>query len=222
MLVSEAIDHIQDIIQNRNATKATRALEWLKSTMNEIDRRTRLTHWALVTYSTPFAITLTKPTCKEILDPISLDTSVAPTYTGVWTVVTTPPDYTQVLPLRFQSSDYQTSQFGIEISSKWQQGMVYVDTIRSLAIPSIVAQSIDLPDMFVYDLAVYGAARHGLIREDDYDRLNWATQKFEQALADFVQWDSRQGIANIRSRMRTQNILGDTLPYPVFPSNYSL
>lgn len=222
MLVSEAITHILDITNNKTPAKSITALEWLKSTMNEIDRRTRLMFWCLRTYHTPLDTVLSKPTCKEILDPIALDTSVAPVANGVWTLTTTPPDYTQVLPLRMQSSDYTTSQFGIEISSKWQNGMVYVDTIRSLTIPLIVAETIDLPDMFVYDLIVYGSARHGLIREDDYDRLQWATSKFEQVLQDLIQWDSRQGIANIRSRLRTHNVLGDTLPYPVFPSNFSL
>jgi hypothetical protein len=92
---------------------------------------------------------------------------------------------------------------------------------RKLTIPTATTETIDLPDEFVYRLSVYGASRHGLLGEDDYDRLQYAEAQFRNALREMTVKDGRDKVANAGKRLGGTSVNPLDAIYP-FPSNYSV
>jgi hypothetical protein len=214
------------------------AFNWLTATINEIQRRGRW-FWCYEEFTTPFPTPIVQgqnsyvtmpPQMREIIEPIFLDATFsgalpAPTKPSTWSTPTTPVMTEYVNKLRVQGMDYHISSFGIEFSSKWSTGLIYLCGYRFINKPVSVdnaSEFIDLPDDFVWDLAVYGSARHGLIREDDFKRLEEARRIFETAYSQMVTWDARHGIANASERMAAHSSVYEATPYPVWPSNFSL
>lgn len=129
-----------------------------------------------------------------------------------------------VIPLLKQQCDYNVREYGIEFSPKFNAGgAIWIRYFKKPPIPQHTTDSIPLPDQFVYRLAVYGAARHGLVREDDYDRLQYAKLEFAQALKEMREWDNRRKIANMTNRMTShlQSPYADYGP-GVFPPNFAM
>ena len=116
--------------------------------------------------------------------------------------------------IRFQRNDYQVDVqekklilTSVYNATSFVLGMLYY---RKMNIPTAltgVQSTIDIPEEFAYDIVVYGAARKGLLLEDDYARMKWCEGKFETALAKMVEDDNRRGVANMRKRLGS--------PYPV-------
>mgnify|MGYP006279446431 FL=1 len=141
-----------------------------------------------------------------------------------WTIPTKPWVMDYVLPMRLQDADYSVKQFGIEFAPKFNAGgAIWISYYENPTIPTLTTEAIPLPDQFVYRLAVYGAARHGLIGEDDYDRLQIAKAEFTQALDEMRIWNNRKKIANASPRAASQ-MPGRYYDYSpgMYPPNFSL
>lgn len=222
MLPSEAISEILRVINN--PARTTEAFLWLKEALREVQGRGRW-KWLIssAVRNASANLYLPLPTdCNELLDPVVWDS--AGTATDAWVAPTTPWDWSQKMTLKNAENRYQVNQFGINFASDITVGSVWVDYYRNITMPASSSENkaLDLPDQFCYRLAVYGAARHGLIGEDDYDRLNQAKEQFETALSEMRQWDARRGIANRVTGLQPVAINSMTVDGPIVPFNYSL
>lgn len=222
MLPAEAVSEIVDVVNNRNRTGS--AFTWLKATLYEIQRQARW-NFLLKDATIPFARSVALPTdAWEIVEPVYLDTAM--TTAGTWATPTAPWEFEKVRWLRTDKGDIRTSNFGIEFNTRWTTGTVWLKYYRSIVIPATAAatSALDLPEAFVYDLVVYGAARHGLTREDDYDRLKIAEEKYSKALYEMTVWDNRRKSANgiLTMTDHTNPALSTGDGTPIWPANYSI
>lgn len=221
MKLSDVIPAVVSLVNNPN--KTTEAFTWVKETIREIGGDGRwnflIKHQTRAFPSSTYF--LAKPTdCREIIDPIFYDSELSPA--DSWATPTAPWVFDKMGVFRLQSGDYRLSSFGIEFSSAYSSGAVWVSYYRNILLPTSSGDTndLDLPDDFAYRLLVSGAARFGLIGEDDYDRLAYVHKEFERAKAEMRAWDSRRGIANMQKRLagirEGNNIL------PAWPSNYAV
>ena len=159
---------------------------------------------------------------------------LALSFAGVWQAPAVIWKFEQVAHLRLQGFDYTlirnrpTPQEGVSttttivFSTRWTTGTIWLNYYRNIVMPTGAGDTndLDLPDEYAYRLLVYGAARHGLLGEDDYDRLKYSEQMYQQALAELREWDGRRGVANMNKRMSTS--ASPLLVFPAWPSNYSV
>ncbi len=220
MLPQAAVDEIVRIINN--PARSTNAFLWLQETLREVQGRGRW-KWLLNSGVCNLYASVALPDdYHEAVDPIIYDP--ATTATDAWAVPTTPWDWSIMQRLEERRGHYAVDRFGLNFSTAFSGGSIWLDYYRKITVPTTVGEStdLDLPDTFAYRLAVYGAARHGLIGEDDYDRLNQAKEQFETALSEMRQWDARRGIANRVSGLQNTAGLLSAPDGPMFPSNYSV
>lgn len=141
-----------------------------------------------------------------------------------WQIPTEPWRWDMSLPLRLQTKDYRIQEYGLELHPRFAAGgAIWHRYYSKLAIPQECNEVVPLPDQFVYKIMVYGAARHGLIGEDDYDRLNYAERMFETGIREMREWDNRRQIANIADRADSQ-IPYEYTPFGTgqFPPNFAV
>jgi len=221
MKLSDVTSDVVAMVGNPN--KTTQAFTWIKETIREVAGDGRW-NWLLKSQTNAFPSTtyyLAFPTdCREIIDPIYIDTSLSPS--AGWATPTAPWIFDRVGALRLQSNEYRISTFGIEFISTYSTGGIWLNYYRDVTLPTSSGDTsdLDLPNDFAYRLLVYGAARFGLVGEDDYDRLRFAQAEFEKAKAEMRAWDNRRGVANMSKR--AAGIRSESGVIPAWPSNYSL
>lgn len=243
MLLSEAKTAVAAVVNNPSID----ATEWIKSTLREIGGRGRW-FWLVKHVVAPVAPYLALPTdLHEIYEPLYLDTSATSlvyitttslpaglllspysTTLQAGTVATwTTPSAPWLFELKYRmergKGHYRVSSFGLELHNAFTSGgQVWMSYYRNITIPTATTEALDLPDDFVYNLIVYGAARHGLLQEDDYDRLRYAQDMFESTLKKMVEWDSRRKVANGWEAMRSRTPYQAPLDVLIWPSNFSV
>jgi hypothetical protein len=204
LTLAEARTEVLRVISNQN--RSTEATRWIQEAVREVQRRGR---WNFLQISAVrdmddvIPADATALVGNEIIEPLFIDTAQSGIGTA-WIMPTAPWKFDEINRLYTGKGDYFIDQtLGIVFSGQWRDlgGGVWINYYRTLDIPTVDAVEIDLPDMWVYDLVVYGACRHGLLGEDDYDRLKIATARFESAIKEMKEWDSRRGIANAARRL---------------------
>lgn len=140
-------------------------------------------------------------------DQLVIDPTVTTPVSSVWAPQKEPVDLSQIYELRAQRGDYRVEDGFLVIASQWSSGLVKMQYYRKTRIPASATDgTVDLPDEFAYRIAVYGAAKHGLLGEDDYERLATAQTIYQSALMDMVQKDARRKISG------AGHILGQPAP----------
>lgn len=86
------------------------------------------------------------------------------------------------------------------------EDFVLFDYYRKIRLVNDEESTIDLPDEFVYNLITYGAARVGLMQEDDFQRLQYCEQKYQEYLSLMRVWDARRNIADGVVRLKSRSI----------------
>lgn len=231
LTLGSARSEVLRVVNNTN--RVTEGTLWIQETIREIAARNPRLYHLVTDKVKDFAQTmsLTQPTVSgvttavvnEIIEPVFLSTSETTTWTD-WTVPSTPWVWENTYMLESHKGDFQLSAArGLEFHSRWTVGKIWLRYFRKMNIPTLDADVIDLPDDFVYRLIVYGAARHGLIGEDDYDRYNVAEAQYQEAFRQLIEWSNRAGDAN-RINVQKARGLYDSNPSTLwpFPSNYSL
>jgi hypothetical protein len=218
MLALTAVSEILRVINNQN--RASEAFLWLQEILRELQG---LGHWEYhrKQQQCPIAAYLALPTdFDELISPVFVDS--ATTLVPGWQSVTTPWKVENFPKLTFQKGDIRIDATNLMFHPRWSTGAVLLTYYRKITIPATVtdAAALDLPDEFVYRLAVYGAARHGLLGEDDFERLQYAEAQYQQAISQLKAKDARLKIANERQLMGGEGY-PETNMSP-WPSNYSL
>lgn len=231
----EVIPSILDLINNPN--KSLEAKEWVRETLREIAAYGRWNYLMTSKIHITGQQISFPDDWRETLDPLYIDTSYDITAmsgdwetASIWT-------FENLQRLRLQNFDYKIMNGqGIVLNTRWTGGAIWMDYYRDMTITPIptyqasegspvlpynpALEILDLPRDFAWKLLVYGAARFGLVGEDDFERLRYAEQKFAEALADMKAWDSRRGVANMKARLA--GITPDQEYGMLLPSNYSV
>ena len=236
MKISDVSAEILGLVNNSNYPLAT-VYNWIKATLYEIKTSLQGGRWDWLTTDMirqmdntnrflPYPTT-GNPATKyvyEIQEPILFSTTQAATTS--WAVPTIMWEFEKENALQSYKGDFRLSNtFGIEFNSRWNTtpGSVWLRFYREMTIPTSAASAVDfdLPDEFVWRLMTYGPARFGLIREDDYERLQICKAEFDRAIKEMVVWDSRRRDANGIKMLKNHNIntFGSG---PLMPGNFSL
>lgn len=225
MLVSAAINEILRVVNNLN--RRTEALLWLQETLREIEgiSRWRFTRTEKIH---SWAQRFTLPTDFDaIIDPLFLDSAYVASATELatadalgWMTPDASWEEEDCNALKWQRGDYRVDNSTLTLHQEWTSGTLRLKYYRKLTIPTAITETIDLPAEFVYPLIVYGASRHGLIGEDDYDRLKYAEMQFQMAISRLKEKDGRDGIANVDQL--AGGPANPSLPSYPFPRNYSI
>jgi len=227
MLISTAINEILRVVNNLN--RRTEAFIWLQETLREIQSisRWRFTKTEKI-HSWAQRFTL-PPDFDAIIDPLFIDTAYTVSATELatadalgWMTPDASWEEEDCSQLRWQRGDYRVDLTTLTLHQEWTSGVLRLKYYRNITIPtsSSSTDAIDLPAEFVYPLIVYGASRHGLIGEDDYDRLKYAEIKFQATITRMKEKDGRDGIANVDQL--AGGPANPSLPSYPFPSNYSI
>lgn len=176
---------------------------------------------------TPGNITITTTTLPDgargiLYTPVVLSA----TYAGsAWGTPSEPWEFEKAFQLYKHKGDYRVSNFGIEFHDRWHQytsSYVWLKYYRNMTIPTTTSEELDLPDPYVFRIALYGAAKYGLLSEDDYDRLQYAQQQFELAVKEMREWDNRKRVANAADGLYYTSTFNDFDNRGFWPENYSV
>jgi len=215
-----AVSEILRVINNQN--RSTEAFIWLCDTIREIQGYGRW-QFCRKEVKRTFARYLPIPDdFDEVRSPILIDATG--TATASWVTNTTPWEDEDMSRLFAQKGDFRIDDLAnITFHSRWTTGSVLLRYYRKITIPTSAASTdaIDLPEEFVYRICVYGAARHGLIGEDVFQRLQHAERMFSTANSDMLVKHGRSKIAN-EGKLLGGSMSSDREALVAFPDSYSI
>jgi hypothetical protein len=151
-----------------------------------------------------------------------IDSTVTTPVTHPWAEPLNPWEEEDVFLLKAQKGDYRLDPDYFVMHTRWTRGVLRLRYYRQILVPTSASSTtaIDLPEEFVYRLCVYGAARHGLIGEDDYDRLTAAQGVYQNALNEMQQKDARRKLANVGQILGGNRLERENLS--PFPNTFAL
>lgn len=158
----------------------------------------------------------------ESSSELVVSSTLTPT-TSNWAPVDVPVNWEDYNKLTLQRDDFRFDDASSQlvINTRWTTGPIRMRYYRKFTIPALTTDALDLPDQWAYRLSVYGAARHGLIGEDDFDRLAVAEGFYQNALREMREHEARRKVAN-SSRQLGGAIRTSREWLDPFPSNFSL
>lgn len=213
MNVTELIPEVLAVINNRSKTNS--AFMWIKNTLNEIASLGRF-NFLYKEQVRDYDVSMSLPNdCNEIIDPLFIDSGI-PLVGTSWTDLASEWDYNTSYPVKLQDGAYSVINNKLVFPNTLYNGVIMLPYYRNIILPSSISDTteIDLPSDFVYDLIVYGSARHGLLQEDDYDRLQWAEQRYSLSIERLIAKDGREQVANMRTQMQGNSRGVSMSPWP--------